>query len=132
MTTSVVVKANHGWDVEVAKITPNGRQVEIVKAGTEVTVYVWDGQDLRIHELNPDAKRLLSFGEAIEALKTPGGAGRVARLGWNGKGMWLARQVPDTHSKMSLPYIYMKTADEQLVPWLASQTDVQANDWEVL
>ncbi|MGY4295351.1 hypothetical protein ACVWXN_003446 [Bradyrhizobium sp. i1.4.4] len=30
---------------------------------------------------------------------------------------------------MSLPYIYMKTADSHLVPWLASQTDILGEDW---
>ena len=30
---------------------------------------------------------------------------------------------------MTLPYIYMKTADDNLVPWLASQTDILAQDW---
>ncbi len=55
----------------------------------------------------------------------------VRRPGWNGKRMYLELQVPDAHSKMTLPYIYMKTADNQLVPWLASQTDILANDWEL-
>lgn len=54
---------------------------------------------------------------------------RVARAGWNGKGMWLALQRPDAGGKMTLPYIYMKTADDQLVPWLASQTDMLGEDW---
>lgn len=54
---------------------------------------------------------------------------RVARSGWNGKGMWIALQVPDEHSKMTLPYIYMSTAQGDLVPWLASQTDILAEDW---
>lgn len=66
------------------------------------------------------------FEEALPALR---GGQRVARAGWNGKGMWIALQKPDTHSKMSLPYIYMKTADDHLVPWLASQTDLLAPDW---
>lgn len=56
----------------------------------------------------------------------------VARQGWNGKGMWLRLQVPDAHSKMSLPYVYMKTADGKLVPWLCSQTDLLAKDWVVV
>lgn len=56
---------------------------------------------------------------------------KVRRAGWNGKGMWLALQVPDANSKMSLPYVYMKTADEKLVPWLCSQTDLLAADWEL-
>lgn len=35
---------------------------------------------------------------------------KVARKGWNGKGMWIRIQVPTEKSKMTLPYIYMKTA----------------------
>lgn len=57
---------------------------------------------------------------------------RVARSGWNGNGMWLDLQIPDEHSKMTLPYIYMSTAQGDFVPWLASQTDILATDWEVL
>lgn len=57
---------------------------------------------------------------------------RVRRRGWNGSGMWIELQVPDARSKMSLPYIYMKTADDKLVPWLASQTDMLAFDWELV
>ncbi len=70
---------------------------------------------------------MMNFGQAIDALKA---GKKVARSGWNGKGMWLALQIPDANSKMSLPYIYMKTADDHLVPWLASQTDVLAEDWD--
>ena len=68
----------------------------------------------------------MNFGQALEQLKA---GGRVSRSGWNGKGMWIQLQVPDPDSKMSLPYIYMKTADDNLVPWLASQTDVLGEDW---
>lgn len=56
---------------------------------------------------------------------------KVRRVGWNGKGMWIKLQVPDAHSKMSLPYVYMSTANKQLVPWLCSQTDLLAEDWEI-
>jgi len=58
--------------------------------------------------------------------------GKVCRRGWNGKNMWLALQTPDVNSKMSLPYVYMKTADQYLVPWLCSQTDLLARDWEAV
>lgn len=68
----------------------------------------------------------MNTGEAIEAMKS---GKRVARAGWNGKGMWLALQVPDEYSKMDLPYVYMKTAQGSLVPWLCSQTDLLAEDW---
>ena len=70
----------------------------------------------------------MNFGQAIEQLKL---GNKVSRKGWNGKGMWLGLQVPDANSKMSLPYIYMKTADNNLVPWLASQTDMLCEDWEM-
>lgn len=57
---------------------------------------------------------------------------RVSRRGWNGKDMWLALQVPDEHSKMGLPYVYICAVTGQLVPWLCSQTDLLARDWVVV
>lgn len=71
----------------------------------------------------------MDFGEAIRKMK---GGWHVARVGWNGKDMDICIQVPDYESKMDLPYIYMKTAQGDLVPWLASQTDMLAEDWEVV
>ena len=66
------------------------------------------------------------FGDALAALEQ---GGVVERDGWNGKGMWLRLQTPDAHSKMTHPYIYLRTADGHLVPWSASQTDLLARDW---
>jgi len=66
------------------------------------------------------------FGTALHVLKAKG---RVSRKGWNGKGMYLRMQSPDANSLMSVPYIYMRTACGNFVPWLASQTDVLADDW---
>lgn len=71
----------------------------------------------------------MNFGDAIIALKE---GKKVQRIGWNGKGMWLNLQVPDDHSKMTLPYIYMYTADKNQVPWLASQTDILSEDWQIV
>jgi len=76
----------------------------------------------------------MDFGDAIRALK----AGKhVARSGWNGKGMWLDLQRPDENSKMTLPYVYLNYPADAAntpgarVPWLASQTDMLAEDWEI-
>jgi len=91
----------------------------------------------------------LSFGLALQYLQQ---GKKVARLGWNGKGMWLLlvsaneyyinkvgflpknehdhdwrKRVPQT-----LPWIGMKTADNCFVPWLASQSDILAEDWLVV
>lgn len=71
----------------------------------------------------------ITFGEAIEALKL---GKQVTRNGWNGKDMYLELQLPDTNSKMTLPYIYMKTVQNDLVPWLANQTDILSEDWIIL
>jgi len=68
----------------------------------------------------------MDFGEAIKALKM---GNRVSRQGWNGRGMWLKMQLPDENSKMTMPYVYMKTVGGGLVPWLASQTDLLSEDW---
>ena len=69
----------------------------------------------------------LCFGKMLDYLKE---GWRCSREGWNGKNMYIEIQVPDVHSKMSLPYIYMRTAQGDLVPWLASQTDILSDDWE--
>ena len=57
---------------------------------------------------------------------------QVARRNWNGPNQYLELQVPDDNSKMTLPYIYIKTVDGDLVPWLASQTDILALDWVIV
>jgi len=71
----------------------------------------------------------MNTGVAIESLKI---GARVARAGWNGKNMYLELQVPDANSKMTLPYVYMFTAQGDKVPWLCCQTDLLAEDWEVV
>ena len=80
----------------------------------------------------------MNFGQALEELKM---GKKVARKGWNGKGIYLELQVPDEHSKMTLPYIYIVTnglvtdnpnAPKGIVPWLASQTDMLSEDWIIV
>lgn len=68
------------------------------------------------------------IGRAIEHLRE---GNRVQRAGWNGKGMWIGLQSPDANSKMTEPYVYMKTAQGGLIPWLCSQADLLATDWQV-
>lgn len=79
----------------------------------------------------------LNFGDAVHMLKL---GKKVARSGWNGKGMWLGlhkeggafiREECGTEITYA-DYIVMKTADNKLVPWLASQSDVLAEDWRVI
>lgn len=84
----------------------------------------------------------MNFGDALVHLKN---GMKVARKGWNGKGMFLFL-VPGSTFQVNRPpllgiypagttidyhaHIDMKTADNKVVPWLASQTDMLAEDWE--
>ncbi|MEO0037327.1 MAG: hypothetical protein RIQ59_538 [Bacteroidota bacterium] len=80
----------------------------------------------------------LNFGDALKALKH---GHKVARNGWNGKGIFIELQIPDTNSKMTHPYIFIDTtglqtnnpdAPKNRVPWLASQTDMLSEDWNIV
>lgn len=68
------------------------------------------------------------IGQAVKVMQE---GGKVCRSGWNGKGMWLMLQSPDEHSKMTEPYVYMRTAQGGLIPWLCSQADLLAVDWQI-
>lgn len=84
---------------------------------------------------------LFDFSEALAHVKL---GHRVARAGWNGKGMFIFL-VPGSTFAVNRPpllgiypkdtiinyhaHIDMKTADDMVVPWLASQTDILATDW---
>lgn len=80
----------------------------------------------------------MTFGDALEALK---GGKKVARKGWNGKGMFLflapGSDLTNCICSEGMPpcvdSVCMKTAQETIVVgWLASQTDMLADDWEIV
>ena len=80
----------------------------------------------------------MNFGQAIEMLKK---GLKVARKGWNGNVIFIEMQVLDAHSKMTQPYIFIDTlglqtsnpnAPKGRVPWFASQTDMLAEDWQIV
>lgn len=81
----------------------------------------------------PRNDHTFDFGFALKALKQ---GYKVTRKGWNGKNMWLRIVKPETtvfdNGMENLPYIEMKTVDDKLVPWLANQTDMLAEDWQIL
>lgn len=84
-------------------------------------------------ERNED-EGISNFSWALNELKL---GNRVARKGWNGKGMWLDLVLPEQYTAKNihnglLPWIGMKTADDKFVPWIASQTDLLAEDWEIV
>lgn len=76
-----------------------------------------------------------TFSVALDAVKQ---GKSIQRAGWNGAGLVVKAQFPDAGSKMTLPYLYIeypvtaKTTPGAKCPWLASQTDIMADDWVVL
>jgi len=75
----------------------------------------------------------MNFSEALTELKS---GHDLTRTGWNGKHN-ISLQEPDEESKMTLPYIYMEVDPKEdgvefpKIPWVASQADILATDWEV-
>lgn len=86
------------------------------------------------------------------AIKNMWNGERVRRAGWNGKGMWLAISPGVTDNPTEkfwspairafghksgvaaitvAPYVVMYTAQGEIVPWLCSQADLLASDWEL-
>jgi hypothetical protein len=90
----------------------------------------------------------MDFSDALQWVVQEGK--RIARSGWNDKGMYVSYQkgypngiainqntadatgLPVGTVCKFLPYLMMKTVDGSFVPWLASQTDILAEDWTVL
>lgn len=86
----------------------------------------------------------MNFGDAIQALKE---GKHVCREGWNGKGMFLFL-VPGSQFKVNREpllsimgegtvidyhaHIDMKTVQGYVVPWLASQSDMLSEDWQIV
>lgn len=56
---------------------------------------------------------------------------KIARTGWNGKGLFVTAQYPTPDSKMGNPYLYINAValGGECNPWIPSQTDLFANDW---
>ena len=89
----------------------------------------------------------MNFGLAVEAAKQ---GKKITRRGWNGKGMWViyrsgypkgipcnkntadAVGIPEGTLFKVRPYLQMKCADDTFQMWLASQSDILAEDWEIV
>jgi len=134
-----------GWVVpDNENPSDEGYLVEYIDGGAantkEYDGYVsWSPKEVFEKAYKPDGE--MSFGDAILMLKN---GEKVARSGWNGKGMFLFL-VPGSKFKVNRPpllgiyeegteveyhaHIDMKTVAGDVVPWLASQTDMLAEDW---
>ena len=101
----------------------------------------------KVDEREMNANWLCDFSVVLKWVKE---GHKISRKGWNGKGMFVVYQkgypddisvnkntqdalgVPEGTVCKFLPYLLMKTVQGDFVPWLASQTDILAEDWGVL
>lgn len=122
---------NKIWELEGYKL-----QSELAEANSCVE------PELEPIPIQSEPSPYTDFGDAVNRLKA---GKKVARAGWNGKGMFLYYVPANSYpartevAKESFgemveygAYIAMKTAQGNVVPWLASQTDVLAEDWEIV
>jgi hypothetical protein len=73
---------------------------------------------------------MLNFGEALDVLKV---GGKVGRIGWNGKGMYVKKVVLGTlTTEIDNPCLVLKNVKGTFNTWIPSITDLFAEDWEVL
>ena len=86
----------------------------------------------------------MNFGEALEALKL---GSKISRASWNGTGMFLF-YVPGSKFKVNRhpllgiypegteiqyrPHVDIKTVNNEIVPWICSQTDMLEDDWNIV
>ncbi|GAH01409.1 unnamed protein product [marine sediment metagenome] len=71
------------------------------------------------------------FEEVLGEFKGDGSKRSFTRIGWNGKDQYISLQAPDENSKMRLPYIYITLKDGNVVPWVASHSDLLSQDWKL-
>ena len=78
----------------------------------------------------------MDFSQALQAVKK---GMNIAREGWNGKNMWVGMALPGRESLTTHPFLYIEYPEEHhaypngcRVPWLASQTDMLAEDWMIV
>lgn len=161
--TRLAYNEYRGWELpEDEDGSDDGYLVEYVDGGAsnhpDHEGYIsWSPKDVFDQSYQPSGS--MSFGHALAALKD---GQRVARTGWNGKGMWIAltpgstfdaRYAKEGHAAklradellgdlpydgsenviQLLPHIDMRAADgSMVVGWLASQTDMLADDWQIV
>ena len=96
----------------------------------------WSPKDVFEEAYHLIQYEVMNFSDALAWAKL---GKKIFRHGWNGKNMWVAVQMPDKGSMNTLPYLYIEYPKGHpaypkgsRVPWLASQTDLLADDWDLI
>ena len=137
--TRAEYNAYRGWELPADESGADaGMLVEYVDGGqanhpAHKGYISWSPMDVFNRAYRPSTG--ITFGLALEVMKM---GKRVARAGWNGKGMWvryvhaLLYTVDGLELETQRSWLGMKTVNGEFVPWVASQTDLLAEDWEIV
>jgi hypothetical protein len=121
--------------VKVVQAEPESRDgKEGFKVVYEEGYESWCPRDVFLkHNRTTDA---IPFSHALEAVRA---GKKIARKGWNAQNLWVYLAVPDEHSLITRPYLYIEYPvghpaylRGSRVPWFASATDVLADDWFIV
>jgi hypothetical protein len=82
--------------------------------------------DIKIPQSIIREKPRMTFSAALTYLKA---GQKLQRTGWNGQGMYV--WMVESHGGDHRAYLEMFTVDKKFVPWVASQTDLLADDWQI-
>lgn len=125
--------------IDESRPTYSGLIKEVAKLAFKAGKHLTQHKAAKEKKTMPPKEDVMNFGKAIESLRI---GKKISRTGWNRKGMFLflicgnawefTTDVEGVEDIQTLPFICMKTADNHLVPWLASQTDVLAEDWGIV
>ena len=132
----IAAQAHLGRDVGYKGLTDedgdcDGYLVEYEQLDNAPAYQTWSPKD--VFDKNYRETDGMTFGLAIEALKK---GLKVARNGWNGRGMFLELQVPDKHSKMTFPYPYFTIPEckegTRRIPYAPTIVDIMQQDWRIV
>ncbi len=153
MTTKITVDAHAGWPVVVTAVDRyNGSVKEsvlgLVEPGRMQDFHITSTRDIVVQECTHHGEKnvppSLDFADVVRGLKA---GERYKRAGWNGEGMFIFLVPGSTFAVNREPllsmlgagtevqyhaHIDMKTAQGYIVPWLASQADMLAEDWQIV
>lgn len=105
----------------------DGKSIKVYTADCKIldSPYTQDYYDRTDWEVTDG---LRDFGGAIKALNA---GKKLTRSSWKNNSIWIEKQVPDEHSKMTKPYIYM-VKNEDKFPCDLSCESIFGEDWQVL
>ena len=143
MTTTVTVHA-HCASTTAVHVAVTDQPTTVLQDGQKADFYAYDHRVISVKEVADGAPAPMTFGDAITALKN---GAKVARAGWNGKGMFVYLVPANSYPAQTgaaktffgdggmVPYnayLALKGMDDTVSTWAPSGSDALSEDWHVV